>query len=78
MSKNKRRIGLKADYQYDSSKTSEENMIAERAYLRKLGVAVPPDDKIDEEVLELAKKYDDVIDESLRKKGLGLIGSKND
>ena len=67
MSDNERHLGLGPDYQYDSSKSIEENRIAELEYFKNKGIDVSNDRELEKEVQKLVREYDSVIDDDLNK-----------
>jgi aromatic ring hydroxylase len=67
MSDKERHLGLGLDYQYDRTKSIEENRLAELEYFKSKGIDVSTDPELEKEVQKLVKEYDSVIDEDLSK-----------
>jgi hypothetical protein len=65
----KRHIGFGSDYQYDYTKSAEENRILEVEYYKKrYGIDIEhPEPKIKAEMDEYLEKHDKQIDDSLKR-----------
>ena len=67
MSDKKRHLGFGSDYQYDYSKSIEENRLAELEYFKNKGIDMSSTPELEERIRKLVKEYDNIIDEDLRK-----------
>jgi hypothetical protein len=65
MSDKERHLGFGADYEYDRSKTIEENRLAELEHFKNKGIDVSPDPDVDKEIKDSVEKLKLMIGKDL-------------